>query len=125
GLLENDQDYHEWYVDSSPWGEPIVSPMATYPPVRILFTKKFNVRGVFYLFESEWHRPIHFGQVVTITGRIAEKWIKRDREYVKYEAEGRDENGELLFVTRRAHALDYITREAPRSGEGVDSGLAV
>ena len=125
GLMENDQDYHEWYAESSPWGEPVVTPMATYPPVRILFTKKYNVRGVFYEYESEFIRPIHYGQKVIITGRVVDKWIKRDREYVRYEAEGRSEDGELLFRTRRAHALDYIKRTVPRSGEGVDSGLAL
>lgn len=125
GLMENDQDYHEWYVESSPFGEPVVTPMATYPPVRILFTKKYNVRGVFYQYESEFLAPIHFGQKVIITGRVIDKWIKRDREYVKYEAEGCDEAGNVLFRTRRAHALDYIKRSAPREGEGVDSGLAL
>jgi hypothetical protein len=124
GLAENDLDFHEWYVESSPWGPPVVTPMATYPPVRVLFTKKFNVRGVFYEYESEFHRPIHYGQKVIITGRVVDKWIKRDREYVKYEAEGRAEDGTLLFTTRRAHALDYLPRTVPRAGEGVDSGIA-
>lgn len=125
GLLANDQDYHEWYVESSPFGEPVVSPMATYPPVRILFTKKYNVRGVFFRYESEFHAPIHFGQKVFIGGRVSGKWIKREREYVCYEAEGRAEDGTVLFSTRRTHALDYIPRTAPREGKGLDSGLAL
>ena len=124
GLLQNDDDHHEWYVDSSPFGSGIVPPMATYPPVRILFTRKYNVRGLFYWFEHECVRPLFYGQKVSITGRIIEKWIKRDREYVKYEAEGRDEAGKLLFRTRRAHVLDFIPRTAPRAGVGLDSGRA-
>lgn len=122
GLLENDDEQHEWYVDASPFGGPIVPPMATYPPVRILFTRKYNVRGLFFQFEHEFIRPMFYGQKVTITGRVVDKWIKRDREYVKYEAEGRNEAGELLFRTRRAHVLDYIKRSAPRAGVGLDSG---
>ncbi len=122
GLLENDDEAHEWYVQDSPWGGPIVPWMATYPPVRIMFTKKYNVRGLFYIFETEFIRPILFGEEITLTGHVVDKWIKRDREYVKYEAEGRDASGAAVFRTARAHVLDYIPRTAPRSGEGVDSG---
>jgi hypothetical protein len=41
-----------------------------------------------------------------------------------YEAEGVNEEGAIVFRTKRAHALDYIPRTAPRAGIGVDSGLA-
>ncbi|MBI4578604.1 MAG: hypothetical protein HY718_02820, partial [Planctomycetes bacterium] len=83
---------------------------------------KYNVRGLFYIFESEFIRPILFGEEITITGRICDKWIRRDREYVKYEAEGRDASGAVVFRTARTHVLDYLPRTVPRSGEGVDSG---
>lgn len=124
GLRANDQDDHEWYVGDSPFGGPVVPPMATYPPVRILFSRRYNLRGLFYRFESHFHRPIRFGQVVTITGIVAEKYVKRDREYVTYEAEGRDPDGQLLFTTRRTHVLDFIPASAPRQGAGIDSGVA-
>ena len=117
GLLANDAEAHEWYVDTSPFGGAIVPPMAIYPPVRILFTRRYNVRGLFYWFEATFHRPIIFGETVVITGRIVDKWIKRDREYVKYEAEGTAADGEVIFQTRRTHVLDYIKRSAPRDGE--------
>jgi acyl dehydratase len=123
GLQENDLDYHEWYVDSSPFGGAIVPPLATYPPVRVLFTRNYNLRGLFIEFESEFRRPIFFGERLTISGRVADKFIKRDREYVTYEAEGRDEKGEIVFTTRRTHVLDFLTRSVPRTAEGIDSGL--
>jgi hypothetical protein len=122
GMLQNDDEAHEWYLGDSPWGAPIVPWMATYPPVRIMFTKKYNVRGLFYIFESDFIRPIFFGEHITLTGRVTKKWIKRDREYVQYEAEGRDASGAIVFRTVRAHALDYLPRSLPRAGEGLDSG---
>lgn len=124
GLMDNDQDYHPWYLGESPWGRPIIPPMATYPPVRILFTRRYNVRGLFYQFDSELIEPLHYGDKITITGRIADKWVRREREYVAYEAEGRSDTGTLLFSTRRAHVLDYLQRTVPRGGEGIDSGTA-
>jgi hypothetical protein len=123
GLLENDDDHHEWYTGPSPWGPPIVPPLATYPPVRMLVTRTYNVRGLFYEYDSEFFKPMFYGEPITITGRIADKWVKRDREYFAYEAEGRDASGELLFRTRRAHVLDFITRDVPRDGKGIDSGI--
>ncbi len=124
GLLDNDDDHHPWYTENSPFGAPIVPPMATYPPVRLLFLHKYNVRGLFYIYESEFIKPMFYGQKITISGKICDKWIKRDREYVMYEAEGVNEEGAIVFRTKRAHALDYIPRTAPRAGIGVDSGLA-
>lgn len=124
GLIENDQDYHPWYVDDSPFGAPIAPPLVTYPPVRILFTRRYNVRGLFYIFESEFFEPIFYNRELRITGEITDKWIKRDREFVMYRCEAtRVDDGVRIFATKRAHVLDYITRDAPREGEGVDSGL--
>jgi hypothetical protein len=123
GLLRNDQDQHEWYDEDSPAGYPVVPPMATYPPVRMLFTRRHNVRGVFYRFRSEFVRPIRYGETLTITGSVCDKYVRRDREYVTYEATAVDADGAVVFRTWRTHALDYITRDRPRSGKGVDSGL--
>jgi hypothetical protein len=125
GLLTNDQDFHEWYDDdsSSPFGYAVVPPLATYPPVRMLFTRRYNMRGVFYRFESEFIRPIRYGEVVHIAGTVSNKYIRRNREYVTYEATGTDEKGDVVFRTSRTHALDFITRDKPRAGKGLDSGL--
>jgi hypothetical protein len=117
GLMVNDQDFHEWYESDSPAGYPVVPPLATYPPVRMLFSKRYNVRGVFYRFRSEFIRPIRYGEVLRITGEISEKYIKRDREFVTYQASAVDEANELVFRTWRTHALDYIKRDRPRAGK--------
>lgn len=124
GLLANDQDQHPWYFSESPFGHPVVPPMATYPPVRILFQRKYNVRGLFYVFESEFIEPLRYGELYTVSGEISDKWIKRDREFVSYEGRISNPDGILMVRTRRAHVLDYITRDKPRKGEGIDSGVA-
>ncbi len=125
GLMENDIDFHEWYMKESPFGPPVVPPLATFLPVRILFTRKFNVRGLFYMFDCEFHEPIFYDETITVTGHIDDKWIKRDREYVSYVATGTKPDGTSAFVTRRAHVLDYIPRTVPRAGVGLDSGAVV
>jgi hypothetical protein len=66
---------------------------------------------------------IRSGTKVKVTGSIVDKFIKKDREFVVYQAEGRDPEGELLFRTKRTHVLDFIERSAPRAGTGVDSGI--
>jgi acyl dehydratase len=123
GLIDNDDDHNEWYDKDSPFGGPIVPPLATYPPVRMLLTRVYNIRGLFYEYEGEFLLPIHYGDEITVTAWIADKWVKRDREYFAYEGEGRNDAGELVFRTRRTHVLDFITRDAPREGKGIDSGV--
>jgi hypothetical protein len=123
GLIINDQDFNECYDSDAMFGYAVVPPLATYPPVRMLFTRKYNVRGVFYQFRSEFYRPMRYGERITITGAISDKYIRRNREFVTYEAVGTDEGGATVFRTFRTHALDYITLDKPRAGKGVDSGL--
>lgn len=124
-ICESDDDYHEWYTVGSPFGGVIAPVLIAYPPVRLLFSRAYNVRGLFYEIALDNLNPIRPGKAMFVSGRIVDKWIKRDREYVAYEGECTDEDGLPIFRTRRAHVLDYIPRTAPRSGEGVDSGAAI
>jgi len=121
-LCESDDDFHEWYAVESPYGGVIAPVLINYPPVRILFSRKYNVRGLFYAYEVENHAPLKPGVNYTLRGHISKKWIKRDREFVEYEATCHDPNGKLMFVTRRSHALDFLKRDVPKVGTGIDSG---
>lgn len=112
GLIENDADYQEWYLEDSPFGEPIVPPLATYPPVRLLFTRTYNLRGMFIEFTTHFIKPVFYGRDYTITGTVVGKWIKRDREYVRYEARCLSEDGSIVFTTERTHILSYSKRAA-------------
>lgn len=119
-----DEDYSLWYVsDETPFEGRICPPQITYRPPRWLISRHYNIRGVFYRWEFENRAPIKPDSVIKITGRVTNKWIKNNREYVEYEAEGKDEVGNVLFQTKRVHVLDVIERNAPREGTGVDSGV--
>jgi acyl dehydratase len=122
-ICERFDDYDEWYSVRSPFGTTIAPPIACYSPIRHLFSQRFNVRGLLYIFEVEFERPMKVGDLLTLTGQISKKWIQKNREFVEYTATAHDERGELVFTTRRAHALDFITRDRPREGQGIDSGL--
>ena len=87
-----------------------------------MLTRTFNVRGVFYKWEFESFKAIKPGKKIMITGKIVNKWIKNDREYIEFEAVGHDETREKVFFTRRTHVLDMVGRTAPREGSGIDSG---
>lgn len=119
-----DDDYNEFYMrDDTVFGGRIVPPQIAYRPPRWLVSRNYNIRGVFYKWEFENVRPMKPGQKMKISGYVTDKWIKNNKEFVQYDAQGVDEEGNVLFTTRRVHALDVIDRDAPRAGEGVDSGI--
>ena len=91
-------------------------------PITILST--YNVRGLFYELDVESINPIVVGHPMIVTGKVIDKWIKRDREYVAYEGQCVEESGLEIFRTRRVHVLDYIPRTVARDGEAPDSGAA-
>jgi hypothetical protein len=118
-----DEDFHPWFKNASPWGERVAPPQIQYRPPRWLLSRNYNVRGVFFRWEFEHKAPLHAGVKILVSGRILDKWIEREREYVKFEAIGRDLAGVELFRTVRVHVLDVIKRTAPRGGKGLDSGI--
>lgn len=97
-------------------------PQLSYRPPRWLFSRVYNVRGVLYRWELENLGRLRAGVEITLSGRVVNKWIKADREFVEFEVTGTDPQGSPVFRTRRVHALDVIKRTAPRSGVGLDSG---
>lgn len=117
--IDND---HDARFSPSVVGEQIAPPQISYRPPRWLFSRAFNVRGVFYRWEMENLAPIRANAVITVSGKVTNKWIKGDREFVEFEATGVDERQVVVFRTKRVHVLDVITRDAPRAGLGLDSG---
>jgi hypothetical protein len=118
-----DHDYHPWYVLGPSGGNPIAPPQIQYRPPRWLIARTYNVRGLFYKWEFENVAPLPVDVPIRVRGRIVDKWIERDREYVKFEAIGTDGAGQVLFRTMRTHVLDVLKRTAPRQGRGLDSGI--
>ena len=117
-----DQDFDPMYF---PQGDAarIAPPQITYRPPRWLFSRAYNVRGLFVRWENESFRAIEPNTTLTVTGTIVDKYIRKEREFVVYQAEGRDAAGNLVFRTKRTHVLDFVERSAPREGAGIDSGI--
>lgn len=117
-----DQDFDPLFFPQG-GGKRAAPPQITYRPPRWLFSRAYNVRGLFVRWESESFRAIEPGTTIKVTGTIVDKFIRKDREFVVYEAEGRDVSGNLIFRTKRTHVLDFVERSAPRAGAGIDSGI--
>ncbi|MEE8133954.1 MAG: hypothetical protein V3T56_02795, partial [Gemmatimonadales bacterium] len=75
-----------------------------------------------YKWAFETFKVIKPGEKITLTGKIINTWVQNEREFITFEAVGRDAAGEKVFVTQRTHVLDVIERTAPRQGAGIDSG---
>lgn len=118
-----DQDFDPLFFPQEDGPKRVAPPQITYRPPRWLFSRTHNVRGLFVRWENEAFRAIEPNTKIKVTGSIAEKFVKKDREFVVYLAEGRDQVGNLVFRTRRTHVLDFIERSAPRAGAGIDSGI--
>ncbi len=118
-----DEDYDPAYCLDSKYGGVIAPPQIQYRPPRWLLSRNYNVRGVFYQWDFENLGPMKPDVPITVSGKIADKWIKRGREYVSFESSGTDPDGNVVFKTRRTHVLDMVTRDAPRGGRGLDSGV--
>jgi hypothetical protein len=118
-----DEDFDSLFSLPGVDGKRVAPQQITYRPPRWLFSRAYNVRGLFVRWEMEMCGLIKSGQKIKVIGSIVDKYIKSDREFVVYQSEGRDLSGQLLFRTKRTHVLDFIERTAPRSGAGVDSGI--
>ena len=120
---EMDADYHTWYFLDSPWGGRIAPPQISYRPPRWLLSRTYNVRGLFVKWEMENLKPIKPDVTMRVTAKVIDKYVRKEREFVVYESEAKDPEGQVIFRTRRTHVLDVIERTAARAGLGVDSGI--
>lgn len=118
-----DEDFDRLFNLPITDGGRIAPPQITYRPPRWLFSRTYNVRGLFVRWEMENFAPIKSNTTLKVSASVVDKYVKNDREFVVYQAEGRDAAGTLVFRTKRTHVLDFIERTAPRAGVGVDSGI--
>lgn len=83
------------------------NPHAAYPTVAArhpanLFYRKYRevMRVPNTGQDSEYHNPPVPGKRITISGRIVDKYIRRDKPYLVIEARAVDEDGRLIEVSR-------------------------
>ena len=91
-----------WYVPGeSPFGNAIVPPLLVSHfvlSVQFDHTKPFAIGSIHTFHDSEIVEPIPVGAKVRITTRAIEKFVKRDRRYVRHEVRVTDTgDGRLYF----------------------------
>jgi hypothetical protein len=83
------------------------NPNAAYPTVAArhpanLFYRKYKeqMRVPNAGHDSEYYNPPIAGKRITVTARIADKYIRRDKPYLVIEATATDEDGRLIEISR-------------------------
>lgn len=109
------EDYNPWYegwrmntwqiAGESPFGGAIVPPLLVSHfvlSVQFDHTKPFAIGSIHTFHDSEILAPIPVGATVRITTRAVDKFVKRDRRYVRHEVHVTDvANGTLYFRETR------------------------
>lgn len=97
---------NRWYIDGeSPFGRAIVPPMLISHfvlSVQFDHTKPFAIGTIHTVHESTIHAPIPVGTTVRIHTKAVDKFVKRERRYVRHEVTVTDvETGTLYFTETR------------------------
>lgn len=67
---------------------------------------------IHFRYHAKHHAPIPAGTTLVASGRVADRYFKRGREYLDLEIEVRaKDTGELLTSYRDSSVLDYRTKE--------------
>ena len=99
------------------------NPHAAYPTVAArhpanLFYRKYKsqMRVPNMGHDSEFYNPPVAGKRITITGRVADKYIRRGNHYIVVEATAVDEDGRLIEVSRLVGLAREVGSEAAHEG---------
>jgi acyl dehydratase len=109
------EDYNPWYEGwrmntwripgESPFGAAIVPPMLVSHfvlSVQFDHTKPFAIGSIHTFHDSEILEPIPVGATVRIAARAVDKFVKRDRRYVRHDVRVEDvATGRLYFRETR------------------------
>ncbi len=104
------EDFNPWYegwrmntwrIDGeSPFGKAIVPPlMMSHFVLSVQFdhTKPFAIGSIHTFHDSEIIEPIPVGATVRISAEAIDKFVKRDRRYVRHQVRVEDVNTGLLY----------------------------
>ena len=105
------EDYNPWYEGwrmntwyipgQSPFGDAIVPPLLVSHfvlSVQFDHTKPFAIGSIHTFHDSEILAPIPVGATVRITSRAIDKFVKRDRRYVRHEVHVNDVASGQLYL---------------------------
>ena len=105
------EDFNPWYEGwkmntwqipgESPFGPAVVPPLLVSHfvlSVQFVHTKPFAVGSIHTFHDSEILEPIPVGATVRITTRAIDKFIKRERRYVRHEVHVTDVTSGTLYM---------------------------
>lgn len=105
------EDYNPWYEGwrmntwyipgESPFGGAIVPPlMVSHFVLSVQFdhTKPFAIGSIHTYHDTEIFEPIPVGATVRISAKAIDKFIKRDRRYVRHEVTVEDVGSGVLYM---------------------------
>ena len=97
---------NKWYIPGeSPFGGAIVPPMLLSHfvlSVQFDHTKPFAIGSIHTYHDTQIHEPIPVGSTVRILTKATDKFVKRERRYVRHEVTVTDvENGTLYLTETR------------------------
>lgn len=93
---------HRWYFEDSPFGGRIAPPTIFDNDTLRMLDENYERFGSIHAKQAwEFTNPARLGKKVTVTVRLIEKYIKRDRPWIVMELLAVDEDG--LEVCRGRH----------------------
>jgi acyl dehydratase len=105
------EDYNPWYegwrmntwriLGESPFGGAIVPPvLVSHFVLSVQFdhTKPFAIGSIHTFHDTEILEPIPVGATVRITTKAIDKYVKRERRYVRHEVKVEDVASGLLYM---------------------------
>ena len=112
------EDFNPWYegwtmntwttAGESPFGGAIVPPMLVSHfvlSVQFDHTKPFAIGSIHTFHDTQIIAPIPVGCTVRITTRATEKFVKRERRYVRHEVTVTDVDSGTLYLTETRDIL--------------------
>ncbi|MCB1739125.1 MAG: MaoC family dehydratase [Gammaproteobacteria bacterium] len=110
------QDYEPWFFEPGPFGHPIAHPTFLANQALALRHNHYVVpAGLHARMVFEFVAPIRLGERARTTGKVVEKYIRRDKPYMVTEYRTETEDGELLVRGRFVQML-FKDPTAPASG---------
>lgn len=105
-------DYNPWFLqDCPPLEGPVAHPSLIFWQNLNLIKSRYSLAGcVDVRHDVQLLRPVRVGQTIRLRGRLADKYVKREREYVVVECLALDEEGREVCRDRNTLLLRYQKR---------------
>lgn len=98
-------DYNPWYMEDSPFGGRIASPVAAVIQMNQMWVDfyiwPYPGGGLHAKQEFEFFKPLKVGEKVKISSKIADKYNKRGRDFFVMESVVTDKTGEMIVRMKR------------------------